>query len=141
MIRFTSAMYFALVVSLLIFSTACGGSNVVSTPPSVNLSGMWKGTWASNQSPRGGNVEAVISQSGTSLSGTATVTGSPCFTSGSVSGAVSGNNVTFGVLFSGGQQALFSGTVGSGGTIISGTYAVSGGLCNGDTGSFNLTKQ
>jgi hypothetical protein len=83
----------------------------------------------------------VISQSGTSLSGTATVTGSPCFTSGSISGSVSGNNVAFGVLFGGGQQANFSAAVGSGGTSMSGTYSVSGGACSGDTGSFNLTKQ
>jgi hypothetical protein len=108
--------------------------------PLLNVSGTWSGTWASSRGS-GGTVQALISQSGASLSGTATVTGSPCFTSGSISGSVFGNNVAFGVLFGEGQQANFSATVGSGGTSMSGTYSVSGGACNGDTGSFNLTKQ
>ena len=127
---------------ILLFSLAvagCGGGGVISTPP-LNVAGTWSGTWASSRGS-GGTVQAVISQSGTSLSGTATVTGSPCFTSGSISGSVSGNNVAFGVLFGGGQQANFSAAVGSGGTSMSGTYSVSGGACSGDTGSFNLTKQ
>ncbi len=130
-----------ILAAVTILSVGCGAAGVPT--PIIDLTGNWSGTWASSRGSTGG-VDAQISQSGSSLTGMVTVTGSPagCFTSGSISGNVSGQQVNFsGTVSGGGQQINFSGTISGQGTIISGTYSVSGGLCNGDTGSFVLGKQ
>lgn len=132
---------FGIAVTVLVL-TSCGGGGgptAPTEPTTINLTGTWQGTWRS-VTGQGGSVTISMTQSGNSLSGTASVTGSPCFTTGSLSGSVSGNTVVFGMAFGGGQQANYNGAVSTSGTSASGTHSVSGGACNGDTGSWNVTK-
>jgi hypothetical protein len=74
------------------------------------------------------------------LSGTASVSGSTCFTTGNVSGTVSGNGVTFGVAFPGSQQVNYNGTLTGSGS-VNGQYSVSGGFCTGDTGNWSMSRE
>jgi hypothetical protein len=131
------------VISLAIvmaFAAACGAGGYVGT--ALNLTGTWSGSWASSVVPASGTVTANITQSGSSISGSATIIGSPCFTGGNVSGSAYGNTVTFGVLSQGGtMRANFSGVVNTAGSMMSGSYSVNGtGVCVGDSGTFSLTK-
>lgn len=107
------------------------------TPPTVDVTGTWSGTWTSSNDIDHGNLAATLTQSGTSVSGTVSITESPCISSGSVSGTVSGNNVVFGVV-SGTDTITYTATCTS--TSMSGTYSVNTGECAGDTGTFSMTK-
>jgi len=104
-----------------------------------NLAGRWTGTWSSRTGASGG-VEAVIEQAGRVLGGRATITGSPCFTSGSISGEARGAEAVLGVLFAGNEEARFSGEVVGSRSSLSGRYSVNGGACHGDSGSFSLRR-
>jgi len=97
---------------------------------------------------QGQNAGAVAA----TLSGTATVTGSACFSSVTLSGTISGTAVVLSLTSSDGSQTaaltalpqsagqLISGTPGSFTiTQLSGTYAASTGSCAGDTGTFTVT--
>ncbi len=103
----------------------------------VNLTGSWSGSWASSNGIDHGNVSAALIQSGTSVSGTESITESPCISGGSVSGTVSGNNVSFGVV-SGPDTVTYTATYTS--TSMSGTYSVTTGACTGDAGTFSMNK-
>lgn len=130
------------VLAVLVTNMACGGSKSPTTPSpsSPNLSGSWRGTWQSARGPSG-SVTASLTHTGSSLTGTASLTGSPCFTSGTVSGTVAGGSVTIGVAFPGSHQVNFTGTADSTGGSMNGQYAVTGGACSGDAGTWSMTKQ
>jgi pectate lyase len=123
-------------LGLLILSlalSACGGGG----GGPVNVTGDWSGTWTSSRGS-GSTLSATLLQSGTSVSGTAQVGGSPCLSTGDVSGTVSGSGATFGVV-SGSHGITFTAnriTASS----MTGTYSVSSGWCAGDSGSFSLTR-
>lgn len=125
----------ALAVALL---SACGDGDPV-TPAGAGITGNWSGSWASNFG-MGGDIEFAPQQSGTAVTGNATMTGSPCFSGGSVTGTVSGASVAIGVLAGAGQQVDLAGTVAPDGTAMGGNYTVSGGLCDGDSGTWELTR-
>jgi len=103
----------------------------------IDVTGAWKGTWASSGGVYEGNLAVVLAQNGSSITGTASITGSLCVGSGSVSGTVSGNNVAFGVV-SGQDNILFDASYTS--QSISGYYLIIGGSCVGDTGTFSMSK-
>ncbi len=64
--------------------------------------------------------------------------GTPCFSNGTIDGDVTGNRVEF-EASAADDSMEFRATVGqSGQGEMSGTYSVSGGPCEGDTGSFSL---
>ena len=128
----------SLALMLFVFSiiTGCGGGGSGGdSSSSINLTGNWSGTWEGTDS---GNVSANLTHSGTSITGTASISNSPCISSGDVSGSVSENNITFG-LVSGTDEIAYTGEFTS--TTISGSYQVLSGACAGDTGTFELTKQ
>ncbi len=66
------------------------------------------------------------------------MTGSPCLSSGILSGTVSGNN-TVGTMVSGGNTINYTLTIVSSNS-VSGTYSVTAGACAGDTGTISLNK-
>jgi len=74
------------------------------------------------------------------VTGTATFTGSSCYSTGTVTGGVLVGN-TLGVFFAtdNGGQLEFSGTVTPGTGAIPGFYVVSSGACAGDHGTVTLT--
>lgn len=128
-----------LLTSIAILLTACsggGGSSGGDITP-VDINGSWKGTWSSSVTDESGTVSVVLLVNGTVISGSMDLSGSPCISTGSIDGTVSGNSVSFGVIL-GDDEIQFSSTYSDG--TISGTYSVTSGLCSGDTGTFILNK-
>jgi hypothetical protein len=121
---------------------ACGGSggSTIGSPggtTGVDVSGTWTATWTS-RSGQVGQGTMQLTQSAGGVTGTALVTGSPCFANGDVSGSVDGDQLT-GAMTAGGASVTFDTTVT--GAQMSGTYdAVSAGACTGDTGSIIATR-
>ena len=105
-----------------------------------NLTGTWVGFWDSDEPGYSGGVTLNLVQEGSTISGTATITNSYCISGGTISGNVEGSIVTFGVVsVTEGGDIYFSGAFTS--TTMSGAYGVTSGECEGDSGSFSLTKQ
>jgi len=113
----------------------CGGSSSTTT----NVAGTWQLSLQSQTFNTAVTGTAIIQQSGSTLSGTAGLTGAPCATTAALKGSVSGSTVTF-TLTEGSQAVSFQGNVN--GTTITGTYAApTGGCTAGDTGTWSATKQ
>jgi hypothetical protein len=103
---------------------------------SSNLTGSWSGNWQSSTGI-GGNLTADLIQNDDVLSGVVSITGSACISSGTVSGIVSNDTVTFGVV-SGFTTVEYTASFIS--DAMSGTYSVTSGACAGDTGSFWMIR-
>jgi hypothetical protein len=117
-----------------------------------SISGTWKGTLISNTVANPGvGVSATITESAAdstgvfALTGNATYTGSPCFASGTATTGSDMTGRTTHVLLNNddGSTVTFIGSLNNPAapTQINGTYTVTGGLCDGDTGNGTLTKQ
>jgi len=134
----TNGVTYYFVVTAVNTNGESSASAQVSAAPAttVDITGTWSGSWASSNGINNGNISAVLTQSGTSVIGTLSITGSPCISNGSVSGTVSGNNVSFGII-SGSDTVEYNATYTS--TSMSGTYSVTTGACAGDTGTFSLS--
>ena len=121
-----------------------GASNAVSftvTAAETSVTGTWQGSWASN-SGTSGSFGADLSQSGNTLTGGLLLLNSSCFVGGKISGTITGNSISLGVLFSSfgpTSQVLLTGTVDANGS-GQGEYSVQTGPCAGDSGTFSLTK-
>lgn len=116
----------------------CGSSSNSSSGPSLN--GNWQIT--ANSTAFGLTVtgSAVIHQSSSTITGSVTLSGTPCATTAALSGSISGSAVTL-QLAEGTQPVNFTGTANSGMTSMSGSYtAPSGGCTNGDFGTWSATK-
>ncbi len=120
---------------------ACGGSssNDVGNgnPGGLDMTGTWNATWTSRDGQIGqGTMQ--LTQTATGITGTAIVSGSPCFANGDVSGSLAGDELT-GQMTAGGASVTFDTTVD--GSQMSGTYdAVNAGACTGDTGTIIATR-
>jgi len=113
----------------------CGGS---SSNSQINIAGNW--SFSSQSSLVVVTGSGTIQQNGNALSGQVTLNGTPCATSATLTGTISGNTVNF-QLQEGSQAVSFTGTVTANGTGISGTYtAPIGGCTNGDSGNWAATK-
>ncbi len=119
---------------------ACGGCGGSSQSAQVlNLGGFWQ---TSTISALGYDtfLAGNLTQTGSRISGTLTIYGSPCATSGTLTGTISGSTVTMS-LTEGLQIASLTGTATSDGNSITGTYQTpSGGCTNGDSGTFTATR-
>jgi uncharacterized protein (TIGR03437 family) len=113
--------------------------NVSPTVEVIRLTGAWQGTWSSTLGFRG-SATANLTQTGNALNGTISLADSPCFSSGTVSGTISGNQISLALTFSGGQKASFKGAANLAGNAITGQYTVQTGSCAGDTGGIAIGK-
>ena len=105
---------------------------------SIDITGNWKGTWASNNGVHGGSISGTLIQSSKNLSGALTLTNSPCVKSGIISGSVIGSTVDMSIT-SGKHSIRFTvDNVSLPG--ISGKYRAFGGLCEGDIGQLLIIK-
>jgi uncharacterized protein (TIGR03437 family) len=123
-----------------------GSSNIVqftvTNAALVNVTGTWNGAWSSIPDPRAyGGLSATLTQNGTTVTGTITLTFSSCIPGGDVSGTISGNTLSLG-LFVGPQQpmAIFLGTIDPTGNSILGAYKVYLGACTRDYGVFTAKR-
>jgi hypothetical protein len=107
-----------------------------STSAGGGLAGTWNGTWRSNSIPATGGFQMSFTLNGKQLKGAITVQGG-CFSHGSVDGAASGNQITFGAIKAAGVSIAFTGKVH--GDRMSGTYTT-GESCGSDTGTWKATR-
>jgi len=109
-----------------------------SPPPLPNISGTWSGSWSSVLPSIFGSVSATFMQSGSDVTGTMTISGSPCFENGTVTGTVIDDQLSTGVLLEGGQTVNFSATIS--GVEMAGEYQVVSGPCL-DHGFWTVTRE
>jgi Concanavalin A-like lectin/glucanases superfamily len=119
---------------------ACSGGGGSSQSAQVlNLGGFWQ---TSTVSALGYDSFLLgnLTQTGNEISGTLTIFGSPCASSGTLTGNISGSTVTMS-LTEGLQSVSLTGTATSDGNSITGSYQTpSGGCTNGDSGTFTATR-
>lgn len=98
-------------------------------PTANDLSGTWSGTWA-NQTPDDstGSFTLTWTQTGSQLSGSITITGTPCLTGGAITGSTDGQTISFGAV-SGEVTVAYDGTVA--GSTMSGSYGTECGDARG----------
>jgi hypothetical protein len=105
--------------------------------PEDDLSGTWAGTWANTTPDHStGTFEIDWEQSVLSLEGTISISGTPCLTGGSISGAIDGQHISFGVV-QGQVDVSYEGSVSDDGSEMSGTYSTD---CGNARGSWKATK-
>jgi uncharacterized protein (TIGR03437 family) len=112
-------------------------------PIQTGLIGAWQGTWASSEYLGVfGLLSANLIQSGSTLTGTASFSGSPCFSGGTVAGTVSGSYLSASLDVGEGQTVSLSATINPTDTSINGSYTLTGGSCapSGDSGTFSLSS-
>jgi hypothetical protein len=144
----------ALTGTYTVTGTGCAGGdkgNIAGVlVPSV--SGTWKGTFISNTVANPGvGVTAPIVEGAPDttglfvITGTSTYVGSPCFASGTATTGSGMAGRTTDVRFTNddGSTVEFIGSLNNPAapTQITGTYTVTGGLCDGDSGTGQITKQ
>jgi hypothetical protein len=85
------------------------------------VAGTWNGTWQSTSSPGAtGTFQMTFTQTGQSLSGPIQITGTPCITTGTITGTLNGTTIDFGAV-KGQQTITYTGTWS--GNVMSGTYS------------------
>ena len=133
------------VATLPIFATVAGVTNspqtvtmtVTVTPGAIGIAGTWSGPASDDTGP--GTLSMMLSQNGTSITGTANGSGAPGTVSGILSGSTFTGIMTLSHLGCGITVNFTSQVVG---TSMSGTYTGNN-ACTGpfNNGVFNLTKQ
>ena len=137
LVRRFRALRLALLAGALTLGLAACGQSSGPTGAQGEMHGAWQGTWRSSVLGRGGAANASFSHIGGNLTGTVTISGSPCLVTGAVTGSVNGDNVTFGAV-SGSHGIRFTAVLGT--AALTGNYNVNAGQCQGDFGTFTLTK-
>lgn len=99
----------------------------------IDLTGTWTGTWRSSLSNLTGTVFTKLAQAGPTVSGTVRITGST-YSAGRVSGTVTENTVVLGMVFFGGLEVTYRGTIS--GERAAGSYSDS----LGDSGRWSITR-
>ncbi len=94
---------------LLLVLVGCGGTS--SRGPAAEIDGPWSGTWRSSRGG-GGTTQVTFNQDGTTIGGSVRITGSPCLSTGTLSGTITSSNVSFGAV-SGPHGMRFTATVGA----------------------------
>ena len=112
----------------------------------ADFTGNWSGTWTSYYGGSSGGLSGKITQTGTSLTGTMTVTNTGCGTFPNVplSGSVSGDVATFQGTVTCSQDSSSNELEFTNGTIlgntITGTYTIKRNSSTWDSGTFILTR-
>jgi hypothetical protein len=124
---------------LLVVLSACGGGGNSSTAP-VNMAGNWQFTGNSITFGYVFNATGQVNQTGSSISGTLSLSGSPCAQTADFSGTINGSSLSVTANESG-QNVSFTGTVSADGNSLSGKYAAPpGGCTNGDAGTWSGSR-
>ncbi len=117
-----------------VLAFGCNGGNS-SSSGQIDIAGNWQFTFVSTLVGTGSG-SGTITQSGSSFSGTLTLTNA-CAGSGPISGTVSGTTLSA-TLTENGQAVNLTGTVASNGESANGTYtSAAGGCTDGDSGTWS----
>lgn len=113
--------------------------SVASAAPSApNLGGHWTGTWQdTSPDTSAGGFDLNWTQSGTSLSGSITITGTGCMSAATVTGTLTGSKISFGAV-SGRVQITYDGTVSGDLNSMQGTYSAPD--CGNATGNWSAMR-
>jgi len=132
-----------------IIGGCAAGSGFATGGRLADVTGTFKGQMSSKKNPNGLSVTATPTQTAADahgifgLSGNFAISGSSCFSSSAISGAqVIGQSVSINARANDGSTLTF--TLETTDLLVSslaGSYAVSGGMCDGDEGSGSLAKQ
>lgn len=130
------------VLPMVAADSATGGQPLPTTVPTPAQGGIMDGRWTGTfvnifPLPGTGTFELQLSQTGQQYSGTATIYDSPCITTATVTGTISGSSLQFGVV-SGAVSIAYTGILTGNGA--SGTYLASA-ACLYATGTWTATKQ
>lgn len=118
------------VVLLLFFLAGCNAL------AQINIAGEWRITATSSIFGITATATGRIEQTGSSISGQLSISGTPCASSAPFTGTISGTSLTVNV-DENGQVVTFTGAVTMDGNLASGNYtAPSGGCTNGDRGTW-----
>jgi hypothetical protein len=142
-------VFFLLTASICGFQQGCGtgGSPSAATAPvqipsptPINIAGNWTILSASSKSVAQRTFTGPVGQNGSSISGSLSISGSPCAQTGTLTGAVNASSITAS-LMENGQPVSLAGTVSSDGNSASGSYSAAvGGCTNGDVGTWSGTR-
>jgi hypothetical protein len=122
-----------------------GGGGSSDTTPSdttpaegTDLTGDWSGAWIDDGGDSGQAIFS-LTQTDTSVTGTVTVTGDDCLTTGSVTGTISGNSANLSIQ-SGAESVTLNATADTAANTLTGTwnYTASSSGCEGQTGNFTV---
>lgn len=96
----------------------------------AGLTGTWHGTWA-NTTPDHSTGTFIVRwvQTGSTLTGTITIDGTPCLTGGTITGTIAGGTIRFGAV-KGQVEVAFVGAVA--GSTMGGTYSTGCGNAKGN---------
>jgi hypothetical protein len=105
-------------------------------PSALGLAGVWNGTWQdTSPDTSSGTFAVTFTEAGSALSGTIAVKGTPCLTSGTVTGTITGSTISFGAV-SGQVTITYDGSVS--GSKMQGTYAAP--ACGNAKGNWSATQ-
>jgi hypothetical protein len=140
-LRFATATLFFCFAIL----TGCGSffdtcHNCPPLPPS-DSSGSWSGSIQVPSLSSGGNIDMAIVQSGANINSTrlqiSSLVGPPdCGNTGTMTGSITGANISMTITENTGDVLSFIGTIGTG--TMSGTYSSTGKCTNGISGGFSF---
>lgn len=137
------AALMVLVLAGLPLMPGCSGDDnktVVSEDTVVfDITGRWNGSWRMGNLT--GNLSVTLVQTGGTLSGTITIQDSPCMTTATLTGTVSGDTVAIGAVSASANRYDYTGTIQADGLSINGTWSGNGACASGQGGSFTLTKE
>ena len=102
------------------------------------LSGDWRGSWVSSSANKQGSITAKFIHTDSTLSGTFSLTSSPCMDGGSIYGTVAGDKVK--MLIKGDGNTFALNTIKDTGSNIKGTYNITSGKCKGSSGEVLLSQ-
>jgi hypothetical protein len=143
--RYLSIFRLIVVLTITMLLVGCGGggdSSDESEPANVDVTGSWSGSWYSSGGINTGGISLILTQSGSTVSGQATFTNSPCISESNVSGNIAGNIFT-GSFTEGNIQFSVKITITD--NLMNSTYSTNNtnlvGICVGYTGSFTAYRQ
>jgi tetratricopeptide (TPR) repeat protein len=102
-----------------------------------NLTGDWVGTWSDSSGTNNGNISLNLEQNSPSVTGTVSVTGSNCISTGSLSGTLTGNNLVS-VIQTGSNTVSLNANLFS--TSLNGTLEFTSGNCARTLWNFTASK-
>jgi hypothetical protein len=121
---------------LFTFATATACISTKANPPD-DITGDWHGSYKDNAGNTG-TIDATFTQSGNTLGGSMLLNwGCAVANNASVNGTITGNDLSASMVY-GFATVNIKGT--RSGESVSGTFTISGGVCNGDAGTFSLGR-
>jgi hypothetical protein len=146
----TIAMVFLLFLACICgFQQGCGitsspsaasAPQQISSPTPINIAGNWTILSTSTKFVAQRTFAGPVGQNGSSISGSLSISGSPCAQTGTLTGTMNASSLAAS-LVENGQPVSLAGTVSTDGNSASGSYtAAVGGCTNGDAGTWSGTR-